>query len=531
VAVLNGRRAGVAASALAAAVLAALPSAAPAGAAAEPTTIAAHALSLAVPAPLESPASEPASSAPALVASAHRTIATDIAAAQIAFDRGLLMLYAFNVGEARLAFRAAEAADPHALMPYVGEAISETIDINRPSTPDGERRGAAAIARGRAALASAPADEAALFAAAALRYDLKVPQRQRFSAYFGALQAYAAAHPADGLGLTLAAYAGWNATDALVAAPGDEPTGDARTIITDLDAALKLDPNDVGAHHLRIHFWEEAFHPERALPDADDLAALDYAPGESHLLHMAGHIFDRLGDFGRMVAVNKGACANDALYFAAGDGDGQRYMRTYHEHDVSFVLYGLTTLGRDAEAAAFAARESSADSEAVALRLHDNAEVLRLLGDAVTPQRVIAEARSGDISGARKDLAALGPGTGDSDLTIAAAVVARAAHDDEAAIAAYRRALAASGSYQGDPKVHWQTPIGEGLGATLLESGDAARAERVFRAELGRYPGDPRLEFGLARALAAQGKDPADAQRAYQTEWQGKHPLTLDDLG
>ncbi len=446
------------------------------------------------------------------------------------------MLYAFNIGEARMAFRAAEAADPHAVLPYFGEAIAETIDINLPTTADGERRGAAAVARGRTAVADdAPGDERALLAAAALRFDLAKSQDQRFAAYSRALQAYVLAYPDDGMGFTLAAYAGWNATGNLLAGAAGGLTPDARTIAADLDTALSIDPDDLGAHHLRIHFWEQAGQPERALADADRLASLAYEPGESHLLHMPGHIYDRLGEYAQMVRVNEAACANDDTYFARGNGDGQTYMRTYHEHDVGFVLYGLTTVGRNADARAFAARDSDYSRELVALRTHDDRAVLSLLGAAITPMRVIAEARLGALDAARKDLADLEPGNdnapGQTDDDVAAAVLARAAHDDRAAIDAYRRAAAAAGSDLGDPKIRWWTPIAEGLGAGLLEAGQAAEAERVFRAELARYPNDPHLEFGLAQALAAQGKDDRAVRAAYLAGWQGEKPLTLADLG
>ena len=59
----------------------------------------------------------------------------------------------------------------------------------------------------------------------------------------------------------------------------DDLTPDARTIVGDLDRAIALDPNDAGAHHLRIHFWEQAHHPERALPDADYLRLVDLRSG------------------------------------------------------------------------------------------------------------------------------------------------------------------------------------------------------------------------------------------------------------
>jgi tetratricopeptide (TPR) repeat protein len=485
----------------------------------------------AAPEARQTPAPPEARQTPA-VAAAHRAIATSVPAAQTAFDRGLVMLYAFNVGEARTAFRAAEAADPRATLAYFGEAVAETIDINLPTTPAGERRGADALARGRSAAAAGTVDDRALFAAATLRFDGKGSSKDRFVAYFRAMQAYTDAHPADGMAATLAAYAGWNGTDLLTQSPSDELTADAQLMAADLDRALAIDPQDVGAHHLRIHFWEEAHHPERALADADYLASLSYDPGESHLEHMAGHIFDRLGDYDRMVAVNRGACANDDLYFSQGNGDGQTYMRTYHEHDVDFVLYGLTTIGRNADAAAFAARDSDYSRELVALRTHDSRQVLALLGDAVTPMRVIAEARSGDVERARKDLAGLhSRGSTDVEFLIATAAVARAADDDGAAIAAYQEARSAAGSDLGDPKEHWWTPVAEGLGATLLEARRPADAEAVFRAELARYPNDPRLEFGLAEALKIQGKDDRVARLAYLAGWQGVKPLALGDLG
>jgi hypothetical protein len=115
------------------------------------TFVLAALLAFAAPVPAQAP----------VAASAHRAIATAAPQAQAAFDRGLLMLYAFNIGEARDAFRSAEAADPRAVLAYFGEAVAETIDINRPATPEGDRRAADAIARGRAAAAQAPPEDRA----------------------------------------------------------------------------------------------------------------------------------------------------------------------------------------------------------------------------------------------------------------------------------------------------------------------------------------------------------------------------------
>jgi hypothetical protein len=46
-----------------------------------------------------------------------------------------------------------------------------------------------------------------------------------------------------------------------------------------------------------------------------------------------------------------------------------------------------------------------------------------------------------------------------------------------------------------------------------------------------RFPNDPHLEWGLAEARAAQGKDDAAPRAAYRAHWKGTRDLTLADLG
>ena len=112
------------------------------------------------------------------------------------------------------------------------------------------------------------------------------------------------------------------------------------------------------------------------------------------------------------------------------------------------------------------------------------------------------------------------------------AMAALAKHDDAARAAAYARAYSATkNNLPGDPKNSWPTPIGEGYGAALLAPASAADAETVFTAELKRFPNDPHLEWGLAEALKAQGKDDAAPRAAYKAHWKGSRDLTLADLG
>jgi tetratricopeptide (TPR) repeat protein len=272
-----------------------------------------------------------------------------------------------------------------------------------------------------------------------------------------------------------------------------------------------------------------------ALDDAHYLDGLTYAPGMSHLPHMSGHIYARVGDYAALVAANRRAVANDNAYFAAGNGIGQQYMRRYHNHDLEFVIYGLTTQGRSDEAAAAVADEEAAEKVHVALRTHDDAGVLS--NAAASPNgaayRAIALARDGHAAQAA---AILKTAAGENSYeharnAIAEAVVARAQGRLDEAATRYRTALTLLGSDLGDPKNDWFIPPGEGLGAVLLSAGRAADAETVFRSELVRFPNDPRLEFGLAEALAAQGKDAAAERAAVDREWKGAHSLTRADLG
>jgi len=56
----------------------------------------------------------------------------------------------------------------------------------------------------------------------------------------------------------------------------------------------------------------------------------------------------------------------------------------------------------------------------------------------------------------------------------------------------------------------WYFPVRQALGAVLLRAGRAADAERVYREDLERNPGNGWSLFGLGQALRAQGKT-ADA--------------------
>lgn len=453
-------------------------------------------------------------------------VSTTVPAAQDAYDRGLLMLYAFNVGAAREAFMDAAALDPQCAMAFYGQALAEVTDINRTTDIMGLRRGASAIARAQSA-SEASSDERALVAALAKRFNLNVLEEQRVKAYESAMRDYASSHPDDADGLVETAFAIWQADENLHSTVG-------REIGLDLDRALALNPSQLGAHNLRIHFEEDSGTPADALADADALYRTTYDLGESHFVHMAGHIYDRVGNYIAMTAANEIAVANDDAYFKLGDGPGQKYMQSYHRHDLEFVVYGLTTMGRNAEARA-AIEHAGADIRALTLlRLHDWHGVLAT-GPSNNLALGIANARLGNFAAAEAALFSLTKepenAFAETSQAMLRAVIADGKGDDIEALRQYGIAYAQNRGTLGDPKLFWSIPIGESYGAALIRTKHFAEAERVFAAELARFPNDPRLVFGQAQARAGQGKSSGNDRNAFVRFWRGDKPLNLGNLG
>jgi hypothetical protein len=65
----------------------------------------------------------------------------------------------------------------------------------------------------------------------------------------------------------------------------------------------------------------------------------------------------------------------------------------------------------------------------------------------------------------------------------------------------------------------------------LIKGGRHADAEKVFRADLAKNPGNPRSLYGLYRALDGQRKYAATETRAqFEKAWAGADVTLGDDL-
>ena len=82
------------------------------------------------------------------------------------------------------------------------------------------------------------------------------------------------------------------------------------------------------------------------------------------------------------------------------------------------------------------------------------------------------------------------------------------------AIAAWQRAVAQEDGFAYNEPADWFYPMRHYLGAALLDAKKPKEAEAVFREDLRRNPNNGWALYGLAAALAAQGKkDEASAAR------------------
>jgi hypothetical protein len=113
------------------------------------------------------------------------------------------------------------------------------------------------------------------------------------------------------------------------------------------------------------------------------------------------------------------------------------------------------------------------------------------------------------------------------------AKIALARKDNNQAIALLTAAVAIQDTLKYGEPPDWFFPVRESLGGVLLMNGDAAGAEKVFRADLDRNPRNPRSLFGLHEALKAQSRD-YDAQfveTQFRDSWKGgANQLKVEDL-
>jgi tetratricopeptide (TPR) repeat protein len=477
------------------------------------------------------------------------------AAAQPAFERGVLLLHNFEYDEAILAFREAQRLAPGFAMAYWGEALAYSQPLWYNEEPGRAREVLARLGpsrEARAAKAPTPREKGYLDAAEVLFGSGDRAARHR--AYADRMAALVKMFPEDDEAATLFALA------LLGTIPEGARKPDVSLRAGDLAVAvLKRNPQHPGAAHYALHAFDDGLNNRKGLEAARIYAKM--APASSHALHMPSHVFLPLGMWNEAVAA-------DEASFAASAAWVQRTGRSLAEqdfHSLSWLHYEYLQQGRFADARklfepikiALAAKPAGAGMRAPAGG-HTHSEIDRgfdaaALQSEMASMRARAVVESGAWSEMRgqasfgniDELFAVGmsgiklgePARGvaaiehlekaiatipDPSAREVANIMADelmglldvAMGDSKAGLAALARA-AEREAKQPRPiaRPYPIKPASELYGDALLAAGDAKAAVAQYRRALERTPRRAASLLGLARAAQKAGL-PAEAARA-----------------
>ena len=477
----------------------------------------------------------------------HHKISTKNARTQLLFDQGIKLSFGFNHAEAIRSFREAARLDPHCAMCWWGVAFALGPNINLPMPEDAVKPAWQAIQNAQALRRYASQAERDWINALAERYtsDPKADRAHLDDAYAEAMGELWKKYPAD-------LDAGTFYAEALMDTQpwdywqmdGVTPKGHGAQIVATLEKIIKRSPNHPGALHLYIHAVEASTTPERAEAASDRLEKL--MPGAGHIVHMPSHIYYRVGRYDDAAHVNTLAALVDEQYIAACRAQGY-YPIGYYGHNIHFLWTSSEMQGRY-QAAIDAARRLVKAVGPDAAKLGPQAQLYfftpvatflrfgkwdEILAEPMPPAelklqlvvthlaRGFAFANKHDQANAKVERDALAALAGDTELASygmvpAAAMaqialleldgeIARSSGDLGAAIASFTKAATLEQALPYTEPPYWHQPVSQLLGAALLQAGQPAEAEAVYRKSLMSYRLDGWALYGLAEAQDAQG--------------------------
>ncbi len=477
-------------------------------------------------------------------------ISTNNKMAQRFFDQGLNLTYAFNHAEAHRSFMEAARLDPEAAMTHWGQAYALGPNINDP-LPDDERKKQAysAALKAKQYLAKATPKEKALIQALQARYsdDLTIDVSELNMNYMKAMMKVAEQFPQDDDVLTLYAAAIMNTTPWNYWDKEGNPSPYIDQAKTALEKAININPNNAGAHHYYIHMVELPM-PDLAEASADRIGSL--MPGAGHIVHMASHIYIRIGRYKDAVTVNQQAILADEDYISQCYSQGI-YPLGYYPHNIHFLWSSASLLGAS-EIAIDAAKKTAEkvptgelitmpflqDFAATPLlaytrfgkwneiltvpKPNDDIKHLNLIRHYA---RGIAFIRKNNIKEAQEELDALAKYKEDVDLEnliatahnpssssakiayeVVAGELAALKGNLSVAIKHLKNAVAYEDELTYTEPAAWYIPTRQNLGAVLLKANKYAEAESIYKEDLQKLRQNGWSLIGLHKALELQGK-------------------------
>jgi len=502
----------------------------------------------------------------------HHPVTTRWELAQRYFDQGLTLCYNFNHAEAIRSFEAAATVDPDCAMAWWGIAFAYGPNINAPMDDAAVPKAWAALHKAIQLKEKASAKERDYIDALAKRY-AQAPVKDRAAldqAFADAMRALAKKYPEDLDAQTLLAEALMDTSPWNYWQEDLTPKPPAKEALAVIESVLARVPSHSGADHLYIHLVEAGPHPEKGVPSADRIGKL--TPKAGHLVHMASHIYVRVGRYHDASSVNERASAVDEGYLKKVKPTGT-YPGGYYPHNLHFLWYatGLEERSKDSIAAAKKVSHYTLDLRCGAIE-GPRQRYLPLLAYArfgrwrdILDEKMPAEEFPFDRAMAHytRGLAfaaleqasnAVGeleqfkklqssrtvqdmdnpyfPGTkilavGNHAL---AGKIAGAAGKQDEMVQHLRAAVTAEKALSYMEPPYWDGPATLSLGAALIKAGQPEAAEKIFRETLKQLPENGWPLFGLEQSLRAQGKEAEAKQAAKEFKKAWKHADVKLDL-
>jgi tetratricopeptide (TPR) repeat protein len=491
----------------------------------------------------------------------HHPVTTRLELAQRYFDHGLTLCFNFNHAEAIRSFEAAAQIDPDCAMAYWGIAFANGPHVNAPMDTNAVPVAWSALQKAISLKSKVSENERDYIDALAKRYskDVVADRAPLDKAFADAMRGVAKKYEADLDAQVLYAEAVMDTSPWNYWQPDLTPKPEAKEAIEAIESVLKRVRAHSGADHLYIHLVEAGPNPAKGIPSADRIGKL--TPKAGHLVHMASHIYVRVGRYHDAVTVNERASEADEDYIKIAKPAGM-YPGGYYPHNLHFLWFANDLEGRSKASIAAAHKISqytvgllcgamegprqrylpvlayarfgkwaeilkqAAPAEQYPF---DNAMALYARGLAFAAMDEPAEAekqftrfqRFQSDEGVKAMDNPYFPGT--KVLAVAEQVlagkIAAARGDKQKSVEHMRKAVEAEDqlSYMEPP--YWYYSAKLSLGAALLKAGQAPEAEKIFREDLKDFPNCGWQLFGLQESLRAQGKDTKDVSRQFRRAW------------
>jgi tetratricopeptide (TPR) repeat protein len=503
-----------------------------------------------------------------------RPVTTTNKTAQRYFDQGLKFIYGFNHDEAVRSFTAATQFDPRCAMAWWGIAYAQGPNYNASRMNDAREAAAwDAIQRALAELDDETPVEQALIKATAKRYSEPVvldeslseqdkrkalaennkTKGERKTNFANAMAHVLKEHPGDPDVAALYADAmmvknPWR----LHKSDGTAQRDETHAIIGILEHARSIEPDHPGANHLYIHAVEASSDKMRGVPAADSLSTA--VPIAGHLVHMPSHLYVQVGMWDRAVEQNLLAIEADRRYLELSPA--QYRIHGYAAHNGHMLAFAGMMSGRERDAMRGAMHGWETIPQAIMESMgkrYDRAlcskfDVMKRFGrwDAILAEeappemlsrttavwrtcRAVAYAAKKDFEKAEIEHAEfkklLEKRKGDSFLQLndkfIAAEIALHKEDWNTAIKLLEEAAVLEDKARYTEPPTYLQPIRHTLGAVYFRAERYADAERVYREDLEKWPGNGWSLYGLAHSLNRQGKtgQADDAFAAYEAAW------------